>query len=106
MRLRDSLRITVKLLKQVEAENPQRRFKNAEGEKVLITDVLSSMSKLSEWVDHELSSDELVKVVRCKQCRYYKKYRKKDAYKQATFYACSKDMQKRKPDFYCGDGEK
>lgn len=51
---------------------------------------------------------DVQKIIRCKNCRHYKRYKKKNVknpYEHTTFCACSLDKLKRKPEFYCSNGE-
>lgn len=101
----DLMRLAVKLLKKIEKEAPQKSFTNASGEKATLSDVIGSLERLVKWMYPELSPEDIEKVVRCKRCRFYKRYKKKGSLKGQTFRACSKDMQKRDPMFFCKDGE-
>lgn len=61
--------------------------------------------KLKSWVYPQLITDDMQLVTRCKRCRYYKRYKKKDNPKAVPFYACSRTKIKRDPDFFCKEGE-
>lgn len=61
--------------------------------------------KLQGWVYPALTTEDIQKVVRCKNCMWYKKYKKKDDRKSLPVWMCSKDRIKRDPDFYCKGGE-
>lgn len=65
---------------------------------------IDELTKLKGWAYPELTTDDIVRVVRCSKCKNYKKYKKKGDPKAAPFYACSLNMTKRDPDFYCKDG--
>ena len=67
--------------------------------------LVASLTKLFGWLYKDLTDESLERVTRCYDCRYYKKYKKKGAVKGAAFYACSLDRAKRRPDFFCKDGE-
>ena len=62
-------------------------------------------NKLLGWLYKDLTDECIEKITRCYDCQYYKKYKKKGAVKGAAFYACSINKVKRRPDFYCKDGE-
>lgn len=66
--------------------------------------IIEELSKLCGWAYPQLTTEDIQKVVRCKKCRYYKKYKKKNDRKSAPFYACSLNMIKRPEDFYCAEG--
>lgn len=92
---------TIEILKQ----QPSTKTVIIEGETVSVKELVSALSKMMGWLYKELTTDDLEKVTRCCECRYYKKYKKKGAMKGTAFYACSQDMNKRRPDFFCKDGE-
>ena len=97
--------LTIKLLKKLDKENPGKTFTNKAGEKATIPDIIKCLSMMKCWLYPALRPEDVTKVVRCKNCAYYKKYKRKGAIKAQTFYACSKDMARRTEDFYCKDGE-
>lgn len=68
-------------------------------------EVANRLEKVLHWTYPDLSTEDIVKVIRCKDCMYYKKYRKKSPYKSVAFYACSLTKTKREPTFFCKDGE-
>ena len=61
-------------------------------------------NRLKNWVYPQLAIEDVQKVTHCKDCKHYKRYRKKDCPKLASFYACSLTKIKRNPDFFCKDG--
>lgn len=67
--------------------------------------VTKELSKLKFWAYPDLTTEDMVAVVRCKDCRYYKKYKKKDTFKPEVVYACSRTKLKRSKEFFCADGE-
>ena len=101
----DMYKLAVKLLRKLAVKTNNKGFKNSDGEHVTISDVADNLEHIANWMYPELSTEDIAKVVRCKKCRYYKKYKKKGTLKGAAFYACSKDMQKRDPMFFCKEGE-
>ena len=105
VRMVDIYKLAIKLLKKQAAENPGKTFTNSAGEKVSIKQVAEELNKVTQWMYEELRTEDIEKVVRCKYCKHYKKYKKKGALKAVAFYACSKDMKKRDPMFFCKDGD-
>ena len=99
-------RLAVKALQEVSSKSPDKGFTNKSGEKVTIGDIATELDKVAKWVYPDLQTEDISIVVRCKRCKYYKRYRKKGALKQVPFYACSKDMKRRDPMFFCKDGER
>lgn len=67
--------------------------------------VIEELTKLKGWAYPELTTEDFVKVTRCKRCKFYKKYKKKGDRKSVPFYACSLNMIKRPEDFYCREGK-
>lgn len=92
---------TIEILKQ----QPSTKKVEIDGETVSVKELITALSKMMGWLYKELTTDDLEKITRCCDCRYYKKYKKKGALKSATFYACYWDKVRRRPDFYCKDGE-
>lgn len=86
----------VALLELVSTKSP----KNSKEAELLVKELL----RLKGWAYPQLTTEDIVRVVRCKHCRYYKKYKKKDDRKALPFYACSLNKVKRPEDFYCGEG--
>lgn len=66
---------------------------------------VTSWNKLKGWIYPQLTTDDMQLVIRCSNCRYYKRYKKKDDHKAVPFWACSKTKTKRDPDFFCKDGD-
>lgn len=61
----------------------------------------AELRKLKGWAYPQLTTEDMVKVTRCKRCQYYKKYKKKGDRKSLPVWACSIDKVKRDPEFYC-----
>lgn len=87
----------IALLKLVSKKSP----KNS-AEALLIVEKLTA---LRNWVYPNLATEDIQKVIRCKNCKNYKKYRRTGDIKSRPFYACSITKQKRDPEFFCKDGE-
>lgn len=66
--------------------------------------VMEELTRLKGWAYPHLTTEDIVRVVRCAKCRHYKKYKKKDDRKSQPFYACEIDKVKREPDFFCKRG--
>lgn len=69
------------------------------------TQLIKELTKLKGWIYPALSTEDIALVVRCKKCKYYKKYRRKNDIKTPSFYACSLTHAKKDPNYYCADGE-
>lgn len=104
MKISEMFNTTIDILKRYDKEHPNVTF-GVEGNPVKIKDIIVSMNKLLGWLYKDLTTDNIEKITRCYDCRYYKKYKKKGALKSAPFYACSQDKKRRRPDFFCKDGE-
>lgn len=105
MRMIDVYRLAVKLLKKMAKENPGKSFINSAGEKATIEEVADALDKVSKWLYKDFHTEDIDKVVRCKRCRFYKKYKKQGEFKPKVFMACSKDMKRHDSMFFCKDGE-
>lgn len=105
MRIKHAFGLALKVLKQEAKANPGKSYINSDGEKATVEDVIAAIQKLSAWVWPDFTSEELVKVVRCKNCLHFKQYRKKDDPKAPPFRACSSNRNQRDPDFFCRNGE-
>lgn len=107
LRLVDIFHLAVKLLNRQAKDYPNKTFTSAEGERVTIKDVADRLEILAKWVYPELSADDIELVVHCRNCRYYKRFKKKgDLLKARAFFACTKDMSRRDPGFFCKDGDR
>lgn len=104
MKMSDAYLGSIKVLKRYAKENPGKLVP-VNDTKVSIDEVVDALKKVHAWVHPELVSESLVKVVRCKNCRNYKSYRKKGVYKAPSFKMCCLDRTKREPDFFCAQGE-
>ena len=107
MKTYDLYKLAIKLLSQYADTIPDKKYTNKSGESATIYDVIAMLKNVSSWMYKNMSTDDICKVVRCKNCRHYKKYKKKDDFKAKPFYACNLDMKQKPPDFFCknGDGE-
>lgn len=104
MKISEVFTTTIDILKRFDREHPRAIF-DVDGNTVKVKDLVASLTKLFGWLYKDLTDESLERVTRCYDCRYYKKYKKKGAVKGAAFYACSLDRAKRRPDFFCKDGE-
>lgn len=103
MKLSDILQLAVKLLSMQAEKNPAKTF-TKNGKTMSITQVVESLNELRSWLYPDLVTEDVCKVVRCKRCMYYRKFRTKGM-KSQEFMACKLDMKKRDPMFFCKDGE-
>lgn len=78
----------------------KRSAKNA----IEAAQVMDDLTRLKGWAYPHLTTDDIVKVVRCHRCKHYKKYKIKDDRKTQPFYACSLTRIKRPPEYFCKDG--
>lgn len=92
---------TIEALKQM----PKNKKIIVKDESVSVTQLINELTKMMGWLYKDLNTDDIEKVVRCYNCKYYRKYKKKRSLKSETFYACSLDKAKRRPDFFCKDGD-
>ena len=104
MKISDMYLTTIKVLQIYDKEHPNKTFKVGENT-TTVKDLIDGHKKLMGWLYKDLTTECIQKVTRCYDCKYYKKYKKKGALKGTTFFACSIDKNKRRPDFFCKDGE-
>ena len=104
MRISEVFTTTIDILKSYDKEHPRAVFE-VDGNTVKIKDLVASLNKLVSWLYKDLTDESIEKITRCYDCQYYKKYKKKGSVKGAIFYACSLDKTKRRPDFFCKNGE-
>lgn len=67
-------------------------------------ELCNEISALLGWACPEIETDRLKKIIPCRKCVHYKKFKKRSESKRAMLL-CSIDMSKKDPDFYCKDGE-
>lgn len=104
MKISEVFNTTIDILKVYDKEHPRAVF-DVDDNTVKVKDLVTSLTKLLGWLYKDLTDESIEKIIRCYDCRYYKKYKKKGAVKGTAFYACSLDKTKRRPDFYCKNGE-
>lgn len=104
MKMSEVFTTVIRILKEYSKEHPDDTFE-VDGKTVKVRDLVAALNKLLGWLYKDLTTESIERITRCYDCKYYKKYRKKGAVKGNTFYACSIDKKKRRPDFFCKDGE-
>lgn len=105
MKMSTVFTLTIDVLNLYSKDHPKACFEVDDTTIVKVKDLVAALNKLMKWVYKDLTTESLERVIHCYDCRYYKKYKKRGDIKAAAFYACSKDRSKRRPDFYCKDGE-
>lgn len=68
--------------------------------------IIRGLLNLKGWAYPQLTTEDITQVVRCKNCKHYRKYKKKGNRKSSPFYACRLNKIKRPADFYCAEGVK
>ena len=103
MKLQDLFNICDHLVQEKIKQKPEAGIKTSNGERFKYKEISKELRNLSSWCYQEPL--DVQKVVRCKNCKHYKRYRKKDFHKKYTLIqACELTKTKRKPEFYCSDG--
>lgn len=100
----DIYKVAIRCLKQLYKENPNKTFHNPQGESLTLKQVITELSQVAAWMYPELSSDEITKVVRCKNCQNFRTYKQKGALKPRPFQACRYNLDQRDPEYYCKNG--
>lgn len=105
MTIHDMYDLVIHLMRKQLKENPGKTYKNKNGERVTLDEVIQQFTLLSNWVYPSFTTDDVSKIVRCKKCKHYKKYKKKGVIKARVIHACELDKKPRDPEFFCGDGD-
>lgn len=61
------------------------------------------IEEMAELIYTKLDTSSIRMVTLCKNCKHYKRFKSKKTGK--VKYLCDIDMQAKRPDFYCADGE-
>lgn len=104
MNLKQILLACAKMLRAKAHKFPEGGF-TVDGKKVLYCEAANEVQRLSGWVFPELDTDDIQKVIHCKDCAHYKRYRKKGAFKPEVKLLCELDKKQREPIFFCADGK-
>lgn len=67
------------------------------------TEYKEDLSKLISWCYPDLYGYQFERVIHCKNCARYKRYKKKGSRLKQTKMLCEIDKQPRDPMFYCRD---
>ena len=106
MKLQTLFDMCNKIIQKELKKNSKASIQTDEGEEYKYTRLSEELNNLNSWCYK--GEIDVQKVVRCKNCKYYKRYKKKtlkNPYEHQTFFACSRDKIRRKPEFYCYNGE-
>lgn len=104
MNLKQTLLACAKMLRAKAHKFPEGSF-TVDGKKVLYCEAANEIQRLSGWVFPDLDTADIQKVIHCKDCAHYKRYRKKNSYKPEFKCLCELDKKQREPDFFCADGK-
>lgn len=104
MSLKQILLACAKILRVKAKRYPDGGF-TVDGKKVLYCEAANEVQRLSGWVFPDLDTADIQKVIHCKDCAHYKRYRKKNSYKPEFKCLCELDKKQREPDFFCADGK-
>ena len=100
IKISDAYRIAIKTLEEL----PPKSLKSKSGQRVNTHEVAAILRTVLHWCYPELTSQDIQRVVRCKGCKNYHRYKQKNAIKPQIVYMCSKDKIRRPPEFFCKDG--
>lgn len=108
MKLKTLLTVANRSLKKMESLYPNHKFSSLEGE-INIGIAAKDFDRLCKWLEpsEDFDSKDIVKVCRCKDCIWYKKFRSKEGglIKNPIVFLCKLDMQPKDPVFFCKYGE-
>ena len=103
--LKSVLDVCIKTLKAKEQENPGGVFDTPHGD-IPYSYAISELKRVLKWLYPEFHTQDVQVVTRCKDCRHYKRYRKKGSMKPVFKYLCELDKTERPEDFYCKEGSR
>ena len=87
-------------------KNPDAKIQIEDGEALTYKELSDQLQNLESWCyQGEL---DVQKIVRCKNCKHYKRYRKKvlkNPYEHNVITACDFDKSQRSPEYFCCQGE-
>ena len=95
--------VCAKLLRQKARQNPDGVI-TVEGKKFKYLEAAEELERMCEWVCPTLDTECIKKIVLCKSCKHYKRYRKKGAVWPVVKTLCELDKVERRPDYFCGNG--
>lgn len=105
MRLKTILTVCMKLLYSKERENPGGAFKTPHGD-IPYGEASSELKRVRDWACPGLQTGDIQLIVHCKDCRHYRKYRKRNSAKPIIKRICEVDGIERSPDFFCKNGDR
>ena len=92
------------LLDEMLKKEPLKQIK-IDGEKHNLKEAIDALDTLYHWAYPKFDIDNLQKVVFCKDCKHYKRYRKKGQIKPIYKCLCELDKMQKDNYFYCKNGE-
>lgn len=107
MTIKQILSITIDILTEAKEKSPNRQvaFPVDDGtQKIPIDAAIAQVKNLYSWCYDQLELKNIIKICRCKDCKYYRRYRKKDSLKKVYKMLCSLDKTERPPEWYCPKG--
>ena len=104
MQVKTMYKILLRMVKKELEQNPQKCFVSSSGEKIFLSDIQEEFKRIISWLYPKLDSSDICIVVRCKNCKHYKKYTLGEGMKSQKYYACDKDKIHKDPEFFCKDG--
>ena len=103
MKLQDLFSVCDHLVQERIKQKPDAGIKTPSGERFKYKEISKELRNLSSWCYQEPL--DVQNVVRCKQCKHYKRYKTKGKYKgYQIVQACELTKLKHDPEFYCSDG--
>lgn len=97
--------VCAKLLRGMAKQDPKGGI-TVNGTRFGYIEAAQELEKMCEWIWPEYRTGNIKRVVQCKECVHFKRYKKKDSVRPMYKYKCSITKTERDPEFYCGDGKK
>ena len=108
MKLVVLMELANKCVKRISKLYPDRELVT-ESDRVPVQEVSEDFDRLCKWLEpnEDFDSKDIVKVCRCKNCIWYKKFRNKNGglVKNPVIFLCKLDMKPKDPSFFCKSGE-
>lgn len=98
MNIQKAFRACITVLKRLPADKP---IKTPYGE-FKAEEVLDTIKKLNGWCFPGIDGCQFERVIHCRECEFYRKFRKKNSPARTVKWLCARDKSEKPAHFYCG----
>lgn len=105
MKLKTVFQSCDRIISSLEAKNPGRGINTPDG-RVTFKELSEELKNLCGWCYED--SVDVQKVVRCKNCKYYKQAKIQDekySFRHKSLHMCTLTKQQYRPEFFCANGK-